>query len=180
MRKSILFFVVLICSVTLFTGCIPPFFDGGITATDFFGNDVIYSTFIIDAAEENGFKELDEGRQSLDAYIDGDEQNIPMRAYKRITFITKAEGSVTDIAFMVQSDIDCTINFSVFYGKNFCASESVTLKGNVINTVFFSGLQITLEVSERLNFVITNPVELGTAAFRTDSYIFIGQGAENV
>jgi len=155
MRKSILFFVVLICSVTLFTGCIPPFFDGGITATDFFGNDVIYSTFIIDAAEENGFN-------------------------KRITFITKAEGSVTDIAFMVQSDIDCTINFSVFYGKNFCASESVTLKGNVINTVFFSGLQITLEVSERLNFVITNPVELGTAAFRTDSYIFIGQGAENV
>lgn len=84
MLKKILLPTILILSVTLFTGCIPPFFDGGIVASDYFEGDVGYTTYAIDAAEENGFKEVGSGTEPLENYVDGDEKNIPMRAYNGI------------------------------------------------------------------------------------------------
>jgi hypothetical protein len=181
MLKKILLPTILILSVTLFTGCIPPFFDGGIVASDYFEGDVGYTTYAIDAAEENGFKEVGSGTEPLENYVDGDEKNIPMRAYKAVSFVTKTDGVIiTDIAFIAQSENDCIIDFSIFYGENFIISDKITLAANIVSTVYFSGLQITLERSEKLNIVITNPIELGAVPFRTDSYIIIGQGVENV
>lgn len=179
MLKKSLFIVIFAIMVVPLTGCfacIPPFFDGGITATDYFNDKVTYSTFKIDAGAENGFTESESGEFSLKELTDGNEKNVLLQSYRCLIFTTKEEGvTLTSFAFIVQSEEDCFISFSFFYGEESIASDRVFLEKNKINTVCCSDINISLKKDEELKIIILNPLEIGKVAFRTDSYIFIGQ-----
>lgn len=157
-------------------GCIPPFFDGGMTATDCFEDTVKYTTFTIDAGEPGGFVESEENELSLEDLTDGDEQNITQQAYYSMVFTSRADGvELTSLAFIVQASDACVISFSVTYGEKLLASEQVSLLKNSVKTVYFPSIDVTLEKEEKLYITVKNPLEVGAVPFRTDSYIFIGQ-----
>lgn len=176
MIKKVLLFTILICSVMLFTGCIPPFIDGGIAANDYFESKVKYTTYEIDAGEEDGFVESETDEQSFADFTDSIETNVLLRSYRSFVFPTKKEGvSLTGLAFMMQAEDDCIISLTSFYGEDSIGSDTVTLKANTKSTVYWSNLNIVLEKDKELKIIITNPLEIGTVKFRTDSYVFIGQ-----
>lgn len=176
LKKSLIILLSLIFVVPL-SGClIPPFIDGGISASDYFYDKVKYVTFKIDAAVENGFIEADTGELSLENLTDGNEKNVQLRSYRSLIFTTKNEGvTLTDIAFIVGSDADCCIEFLLIYGKDEIAFKNVILKANGIITVYFSELNISLQKDAELKFLVLNPLNVGTVKFNVDSYIFMGQ-----
>lgn len=178
MIKKCLTILLLVITASILSGCAPPFYDGGITANTAFLSDVRYTTFTIDEEAQGGYIEDEEQMQCIEDYTDGDEQNIPLLQYKRISFTSAVDGvALTQFAFILQADDTCYIEMSVYYGEDLIASGRYYLTRNEVTTVYFSGLEITLSTAKKLSVVITNPLEIGARRFRTDSYIFVSQGS---
>jgi len=109
-KKNLLVFTLLIC--IMLSSCVPPFLEGMVEIQDVFSS-VSYQTYVIDYAEELGYK-LEE-KQNIEIYklCDNDENNIPLRAYKQITFIAKRTQKIKSLAFIMQASEDCLIKLLV-------------------------------------------------------------------
>lgn len=172
MKKYLSLFLIIICLFV--SSCIPPFLEGTVEMQDVFSS-ATYQTYVIDYAEEQGYK-LEE-KQSIEIYklCDNDENNIPLRAYKQFEFLSKRTQKIKSLAFIMQANEDCLIKLLVTNNEVEVKQLEINLKKEQKYTVEILNIDLQLEEGKSLIFSIENPLELIEISTRIDSFILIGE-----
>lgn len=169
-----------ICLIGLFifclfaSSCIPPFLEGMVEMQDCFSS-VTYQTYIIDYAEEQGYKLEEEQIIELYKFCDNDEKNIYYRAYKQFDFTVKRTQKIKSLAFIMQASEDCLVKLLVRNNEVEVKQLEINLKKEQKYTVEILNIDLQLEEGKSLIFSIENPLELIEISTRIDSFILIGE-----
>lgn len=172
MKKMILIFLATVCMIV--SSCIPPFFENVIELQDYFSS-VTYQTYVIDYAEEQGYKITEEKQIELYKLCDGNEDNISFTTYKQISFKSKRPKKITSVAFVMKATEDCLVKMSVKHGEVEIRQIEINLKQYTKKIVDILELEIELQEGENLIFSVENPLELVEVYIRFDSFLMIGE-----
>lgn len=173
MKKFGVLILLIFCFFT--SSCIPPFLEGMVEIQDVFSS-VLYQTYIIDYAEEQGYKLEEEQAGVMGDFVDGDDYNVLFNTYKKFDFICSSNTiTITDIAFIMEAGATVEVEMLVTY--NDTEVENLNLKLNQGETFTVEILDVSLKLQEgaKLTISIENPLELGEVCTRIDSFILIGE-----
>ena len=104
---------IVLCFLLFLTSCMPSFPEATVDASNFFNTTVYYTTFVLDMTLEEGIKIEPELTEDIDVFIDENEENVPYRAYKTISFKTDTDATLTYLFFSITATANCTLQLAL-------------------------------------------------------------------
>lgn len=177
-RKGLCLLFLAGLAMSVLTGC--PIAPKAIDMKEYFDNQIVYQTYVLDSSEDAGYKLYPRELQYLDlsALIDNDENNIELKNYTGFDFTAKSaitKLKIKSISFVLQVESDIEMRFKVYVGTDEYIDKTVSAtqaKKNIITLSFDVPYEYTsAAVSKGLSIRLDNKLEVGEIKYSVDTFL---------